>query len=60
MPPQTFKPKNYFINESHELSVEEKTGGGPQLPILKSGATTLVQSGDPFTASVGRTGCLIK
>ena len=34
MPSQTTKPKNYFLNESHELSVEAKKGGGQQLPIL--------------------------
>lgn len=34
MPSPTSKPKNYFLNESHELSVEAKKGGGPQLPIL--------------------------
>src|SRR5262249_38601738 len=28
------RPKNYFLNESHELSVETKTGGGPQRQIL--------------------------
>jgi len=28
MPPSSSKPKNYFLNESHELSVEEKSGGG--------------------------------
>lgn len=34
MPSPTTKPKNYFLNESHELSVEAKKGGGQQLPIL--------------------------
>src|SRR5688572_13375635 len=34
MPPPATKPKNYFLNESHELSVEAKKGGGQQLPIL--------------------------
>jgi len=34
MPSPATKPKNYFLNESHELSVEAKTGGGKQLPIL--------------------------
>jgi len=28
MPSPTSKPKNYFLNESHELSVEAKGGGG--------------------------------
>ena len=28
MPPSASKPKNYFLNESHELSVEAKSGGG--------------------------------
>ncbi|HBJ85121.1 MAG TPA: hypothetical protein DDZ88_14870 [Verrucomicrobiales bacterium] len=28
MPPSPTKPQNYFLNESHELSVEEKAGGG--------------------------------
>ena len=28
MPSPSSKPKNYFINESHELSVEDKGGGG--------------------------------
>ncbi len=34
MPSPATKPKNYFLNENHELSVEAKTGGGKQLPIL--------------------------
>jgi hypothetical protein len=34
MPTSTFKPKNYFLNESHELSVEEKQGGGRQVEYL--------------------------
>jgi hypothetical protein len=34
MPSQTSKPKNYFLNESHELSVEEDGGFAPQLQIL--------------------------
>jgi hypothetical protein len=34
MPRSSIKPQNYFLNESHELSVEEKTGFGKQLPIL--------------------------
>src|SRR6266567_4373224 len=34
MPPPATKPKNYFLNESHELSAVEKSGGGKQLPIL--------------------------
>ena len=34
MPSPATKPKNYFLNESHELSVEAKKGGGQQLPIL--------------------------
>lgn len=36
MPSRTSKakPKNYFLNESHELSVEAKKGGGKLLPIL--------------------------
>jgi len=28
MPPPSTKPKNYFLNESHELSIEDKGGGG--------------------------------
>ena len=28
------RPKNYFLNESHELSVEEKDGGGRQVEYL--------------------------
>ncbi|TDU63165.1 subtilase family protein [Prosthecobacter fusiformis] len=28
MPPSQTRPQNYFLNESHELSVGEKTGGG--------------------------------
>ena len=31
MPSPSFKPQNYFLNESHELSVEEKKGFGPQV-----------------------------
>jgi hypothetical protein len=34
MPSAHSKPRNYFLNESHELSVVAKTGGGQQLPIL--------------------------
>lgn len=34
MPSQTSKPKNYFLNESHELSVQTKKFRGTQLPIL--------------------------
>ena len=34
MPPSTSKPKNYFLNERHELSVEEKEGGGRQVKYL--------------------------
>jgi hypothetical protein len=34
MPTSTSKPKNYFLNESHELSVEEKQGGGRQVEYL--------------------------
>jgi hypothetical protein len=34
MPSSSFKPKNYFLNESHELSVEEKKGGGRQVEYL--------------------------
>ena len=28
MPSKPHTPKNYFLNESHELSIEEKAGGG--------------------------------
>lgn len=35
MPAHPAKPKNYFLNERHELSVEAKKGGGRSLPILK-------------------------
>jgi Subtilase family len=28
MPQSSSKPQNYFLNESHELSIEEKSGGG--------------------------------
>jgi len=28
MPSRPARPKNYFLNESHELSIEEKGGGG--------------------------------
>ena len=31
MPSPSSKPQNYFLNESHELSVEEKSGGGRQV-----------------------------
>lgn len=34
MPSPATKPKNYFLNERHELSVEAKKGGGRQLQIL--------------------------
>jgi hypothetical protein len=34
MPPSHIKPKNYFLNENHELSVEEKGGGGRHVDIL--------------------------
>ena len=34
MPSSTAKPKNYFLNEKHELSVEVKSGGRPPPPIL--------------------------
>lgn len=29
MPPPVVRPQNYFLNETHELSVESKDGGGP-------------------------------
>jgi hypothetical protein len=29
MPPPVVRPQNYFLNETHELSVESKEGGGP-------------------------------
>ena len=31
MPSHSSKPQNYFLNESHELSVEEKKGFGRQV-----------------------------
>jgi hypothetical protein len=34
MPSPTSKPKNYFLNESHELSVEAKGGGGRHVEYL--------------------------
>ena len=34
MSPPTARPKNYFLNESHELSVEEKGGGGRHVEYL--------------------------
>jgi Subtilase family len=34
MPSPVTNPANYFLNESHELSAIEKSGGGRQLPIL--------------------------
>jgi hypothetical protein len=34
MPPSPSKPQNYFRNESHELSVEEKSGFGRQVEYL--------------------------
>ena len=34
MPSPSSKPQNYFLNESHELSVEEKAGGGRQVEYL--------------------------
>lgn len=35
MPPPPARPRNYFLNESHELSVEEKGGGGRHVEYLK-------------------------
>lgn len=29
MPPPVVRPRNYFLNETHELSVESDKGGGP-------------------------------
>ncbi len=34
MPSPSHKPQNYFLNERHELSVEEKSGGGRQVEYL--------------------------
>src|SRR5687768_410962 len=34
MPRHSAKPQNYFLNESHELSVEEKSGGGRHVEYL--------------------------
>lgn len=51
MPSQTSKPKNYFLNESHELSVEAKKGGGQQLPILN---VNWAQRGQHLRGSLNR------
>lgn len=51
MPPSSAKPKNYFLNESHELSVEEKPAGGRHVEYL---SIDWLQKGQRLRSSLER------